>query len=180
MVLVRIHLPMQETQEMWVRFLGREDPLEEGMVIYFNILAWRIPWTEEPGRLQSMEPHRVGHDWARQAMHYHCNKLPQTEWFKQHKFILLLFRRSEVQNQFHWAKSGFFWSLWGENLFPRLIHPLLANWIPWLMAPSSVFKEGEHHFNLCSHHLLFLPNFCLPLSMRTLMITLRVHLDNPG
>ena len=55
MVLVRIHLPMQETQEMWVRFLGREDPLEEGMVIYFNILAWRIPWTEEPGRLQSME-----------------------------------------------------------------------------------------------------------------------------
>ena len=55
MVLVRIHLPMQETQEMWVRFLGWEDPLEEGMVIYFNILAWRIPWTEEPGRLQSME-----------------------------------------------------------------------------------------------------------------------------
>ena len=36
---------------MWVQFLGREDPLEEGMATYFSILAWRIPWTEEPGRL---------------------------------------------------------------------------------------------------------------------------------
>ena len=44
---------------MWVRFLGREDPLEEGMVIHYSILAWRIPWTEEPGRLQSMELQRV-------------------------------------------------------------------------------------------------------------------------
>ena len=42
---------MQETQ---VRFLGREDPLEKEMAIYSNILAWKIPWTEEPGGLQSM------------------------------------------------------------------------------------------------------------------------------
>ena len=53
---------MQETQEMWVRFLGREDPLEEGMVIHYSILAWRIPWTEEPGRLQSMELQKVEHN----------------------------------------------------------------------------------------------------------------------
>ena len=45
---------MQETQEMQVRCLGREDPLEEEMATHFNMLAWRIPWTEEPGRLQSM------------------------------------------------------------------------------------------------------------------------------
>ena len=38
---------------MWVRPLGWEDPLEEGMATHSNILAWRIPWTEEPGRLQS-------------------------------------------------------------------------------------------------------------------------------
>ena len=37
---------------MWVRSLGQEDPLEEGMATYSNILAWRIPWTEEPGALQ--------------------------------------------------------------------------------------------------------------------------------
>ena len=43
-------------QETWVQFLGREDPLEKEMAAYASILAWRIPWTEEPGRLwQSME-----------------------------------------------------------------------------------------------------------------------------
>ena len=45
---------MQETQEMWVRSLGREDPLEEGMATHSSLLAWRVSWTEEPGRLQSM------------------------------------------------------------------------------------------------------------------------------
>ena len=45
-----------------VLFLGQEDPLEEGMAIHSSILAWRILWTEEPGRLQSMGSHRVRHD----------------------------------------------------------------------------------------------------------------------
>ena len=40
--------------ETWVRFLGREDPLEEGMATHSSVLAWKIPWTEEPGGLQSM------------------------------------------------------------------------------------------------------------------------------
>ena len=54
----RIHPPaMQETQEMWVRSLGWEDALEEEMVTHTSILAWKIPWTEEPGKL----PSRVGH-----------------------------------------------------------------------------------------------------------------------
>ena len=62
MVLVRIHLPMQETQEMWVRFLGREDPLEEGMVTHSSILAGRIPWTEGLGGLKFVGSQRVRHD----------------------------------------------------------------------------------------------------------------------
>ena len=45
---------MQETQETWVQSLGQEDPLKEGMAIHFIILAWKIPWTEEPSKLQSM------------------------------------------------------------------------------------------------------------------------------
>ena len=52
---------MQETQ---VQSLGWEDPLEKEMATYSSILAWRIPWTEEPGRLQSMGLQRVGHDWV--------------------------------------------------------------------------------------------------------------------
>ena len=50
---------MQETQ---VRSLGREDPLEKGVATPSSVLAWRIPWTEEPSRLQSMGSQRVGHD----------------------------------------------------------------------------------------------------------------------
>ena len=49
-------------QEMEVRSLGQEDPLEKEMATPSNILAWRIPWTEEPGRLPSMGLQRVGHD----------------------------------------------------------------------------------------------------------------------
>ena len=49
-------------QENGVQPLGREDPLEKGMATHFSILAWRIPWTEEPGGLQSMGSRRVRHD----------------------------------------------------------------------------------------------------------------------
>ena len=49
-------------QETWVLSLGWEDPLEKGMATRSSILAWRIPWTEEPGRLQSMGLQRVRHD----------------------------------------------------------------------------------------------------------------------
>ena len=49
-------------RETWVRSLDWEDPLEEGMATHSSILTWRIPWTEEPGGLQSMGSQRVGHD----------------------------------------------------------------------------------------------------------------------
>ena len=49
--------------------LGREDPLEEGMATHSSILAWRIPWTEEPGGLQSVGPQRAGHDIATEHRH---------------------------------------------------------------------------------------------------------------
>ena len=48
--------------ETWVRSLGQEDPLEKEMATHSGILAWRIPWTEEPGGLQSTGSQRVGHD----------------------------------------------------------------------------------------------------------------------
>ena len=53
---------MQAPQETQVRSLGQKDPLEEGMATHSSILAWRIPWTEEPGGLQSIGSQRVGHD----------------------------------------------------------------------------------------------------------------------
>ena len=48
--------------ETWVQYLGQEDPLEKEMAIHSSFLAWGIPWTEEPGGLQSMGLQRVGHD----------------------------------------------------------------------------------------------------------------------
>ena len=59
-------LAMQET---WVQSLGWEDPLEKGTATHSSIVTWRIPWTEEPGRLQSMG----------------CKELHTTEWFSQHR-----------------------------------------------------------------------------------------------
>ena len=49
-------------QETWIQSLGQEDPLRKGMPTHSSILAWRIPWTEESGGLQSMGSRRVGHD----------------------------------------------------------------------------------------------------------------------
>ena len=57
--LVKNCLPMQETEQTWIQSLSWEDPLEKGIAALFSILSWRIPWTEEPGGLQSMGSHRV-------------------------------------------------------------------------------------------------------------------------
>ena len=51
-------------QNTWIRSLGREDTSEKGMATHSSILGWRIPWTEEPGGLQSMGSQRVGHNWS--------------------------------------------------------------------------------------------------------------------
>ena len=57
--MVKNLLAMKETQ---VQSLGQEDPLEKGMATHSSILAWKIPWTEEPGGLQFLGSQRVGHD----------------------------------------------------------------------------------------------------------------------
>ena len=53
---------IQELQESQIQSLGQEDPLEEDIATHSSILAWRIPWTEDPGGLQSIGSQRVGHD----------------------------------------------------------------------------------------------------------------------
>ena len=60
-------------QETWVWSLGWEDPLEKGMTTHSSILAWEIPWTEQPGWLQSIGLQRVGHYWATKHTHTHTH-----------------------------------------------------------------------------------------------------------
>ena len=59
-------------KEMWIPSLGWEDPLEKGMATHSSILAWRIPWTEEPGELQSMGLQRVRHDQVTDTFPFFC------------------------------------------------------------------------------------------------------------
>ena len=68
----RICLPLQEMQ---VQSFGQADPLEKEMAAHSRILAWKIPWTEEPGRLQSLGSQRVGHDWAGERNIFLCTFL---------------------------------------------------------------------------------------------------------
>ena len=63
---------MQETEETQVQSLGQEDPLEESIATLSSILARRIPWTEEPGRLESVGSQRVGHDSSDSLHHATC------------------------------------------------------------------------------------------------------------
>ena len=62
------HLPVK--QETWVQSLGQEDPLEKEMATHSSTAAWKIPWMEETGRLQSMGSQRIGHDWATSLVHW--------------------------------------------------------------------------------------------------------------
>ena len=62
-------------QETWVQFLGWEDPLEKEMAPHSSILAWKIPWTEEPCGLQSTGLQRVGHELAAKPQYYYSKCL---------------------------------------------------------------------------------------------------------
>ena len=63
-LVVKTHLPIQETKETWVRSLDQKDPLEEEMATHSSTLAWKIPWTQDRGGLQSMGSQTVGNDRA--------------------------------------------------------------------------------------------------------------------
>ena len=69
-------------QEIQVQFLGWKDSLEKGMATHSSILAWRIPWAEEPGGPQSMGSQRVKHDWVNNTFYCCHKKLPKAKWFK--------------------------------------------------------------------------------------------------
>ena len=79
---------MQETQDMWVRSLGWEDPLEEEMANYSSILAWKISWAEEPGGLRPWG-HRVRHSWVTNRTY---DNIEQSSLFLDKASFLMLFR----------------------------------------------------------------------------------------
>ena len=88
-------------QEMQFQSLGWEDPLEEEMATYSSILAWEIPWTEEPGRLQAMGLQRVGHDWVT-SLHF-TSTLKKTKINMYLKYLYIYWNQTDILS-FHIEK----------------------------------------------------------------------------
>ena len=82
--------------ETWVQSLGREDLLEKEMAIHSSTLAWKIPWTEEPDRLQSMGSQRVRHDWAT-SLSLSCLTLELPWWLSNENCSENLFNKLNLQ-----------------------------------------------------------------------------------
>ena len=130
------HLPTM--QETWVWFLGGEDPQEKEMATRSSILAWRIPWTEEPGELQSTGSQRVGHDWVTNTHTYNLNCHPSLA--------------SQVA---HWVKNSPAMQKTQETQVPSLsqedplekgiaTHSSILVWrIPWTEEPGELQSKGS-------------------------------------
>ena len=121
---------MQETLEMWVRSQGWEDPLEGGMATQSSVLAWRIPWTEEPGRPQSTGSQRVRQDWNDWA--------PSTVLLSTHHVLMMthsIYNLLKYLNVSITTKVQVWWSAfyWQENWeLEKWNHFTNATKVKWL------------------------------------------------
>ena len=129
------HLPAMRETRVWS--LGWEDPLEKGMATHSKTLAWKIPWTEEPSRLQSMGLKRVGHDWVTSLSYYKNAVAKDFFFFPEHIFFSLTFSG-------HWTLLSmgtfFVWFGWGW------LHPLTTRWAcdpPWPGCPVQIIGSDR-------------------------------------
>ena len=154
-------------QETWVWSLGQEDPLEKGMAARCNILAWRMPWIEEPGRLQFMGCQKVRHDWAVNTFS-HILWLWNTEWSRAKANRVLprectghskhLFPKTQ-ETTLHmditrWStpKSDwlYFLQLKMEKLYTVSKNKTgswlwLRSWTPYCQIQTEIEQSGENH-----------------------------------
>ena len=135
-------------QETWIQSLGWQDPLEKGMATHSRILAWRIPWTEEPGGLESRWSHRVGHGWGNLTSTQGGQKASQVAVVV--KNLLLTQETEETQ----------VWPLGGEDPLEEgmaTLSSILAWRIPWTEGTGGLQSMGsqriEHDWgNLACMH----------------------------
>ena len=128
----------QEMQEMWVRPLGQEDLLEEGMATHASVLAWRISWTVEPGRPEFIGLQRVGLDWIDWTHTHH--------WWQSHRFcsyyVTLLMYMIEGNAKF-WLRGS-------ENKDVTFFHP--SSWtsprLSSICGPLGLFGIYARIFDL--------------------------------
>ena len=116
-------------RKTWVQSLGWEDPLEKEMATHSSILAWRIPWTEEPGRLQSTGSQRIGHDWmtftAPLENDLEISYKTNIHLLYVHKISLLCFYLSEIKT-YAPTNSRF---IHKSQHYKQLKYPLTGEWV---------------------------------------------------
>ena len=110
---------------MLVRSLGQEDPLKKGMATHSSILAWRVPWTEEAGGLQSMGPHMIGHDWSDLAQHSYLSS------------YLLLYILNNNATTLHTSQEHYF----------HYILCTLGQWSPTFLVPGAGLVQDNFSMN---------------------------------
>ena len=137
--MVKNPLAMRET---WVRSLGREDPLEKGTVTHSNILAWRIPWTEELGGLQSRGLQRVRHNWSTFThVHTPMKKFTVKSWLVK---LQRLSRPTVCCLQAGDPGKPVVWFIWSRKTWEPKVPRAEGDWCPALSP-----RAGRARFFLC-------------------------------
>ena len=152
---------MQEPQETQIRSLGQEDPLEKEMATHSSILAWEIPWTEEPGGLQSMRSQRVRHDWGDWECTYtlwndHCSK------FRPYTLLMFILHPQELFiMQLEVCTPSSPWPTLPTLQFPSLlaITYLFSLWVYFHFGLSVLFLDPTYKWDHEIFVFLYLTNF---------------------
>ena len=119
-------------RETRVRSLGRKDPLEKEMATHFSILARKVSWTEDPGRLQSMGSQRVGHDWATSLHFTSCYHGVTVHLFPT-LYLVSTQRQIRTWVTCFFVYLFFFWPHSTWNLSSLTRH---QTWVPWIESQS--------------------------------------------
>ena len=137
--------------ESWVRSLGWEDPLEKGMATHSNLLAWRIPWTEEPGRLLSIGSQRVVHDWnwrdlaCTTKLKREINSLCHPHLLLPSIFPSIKVFSNELALRIRWPKYwNFSFSIRPSNEYSGLIS-FRIDWFDLLIVLGTLKSPLQHH-----------------------------------
>ena len=153
----------REASEMRVWNVGQEDPLEEGMATHSSILAWRTPWAEEPGRLQSMGSQRVRHNWESLA----CKQAEKSTEPKHFQKSLLIYFWNCIYLHQRWYLLLL--SLFWPTKFPTRWYQKPFWYWTWHCATT---EHGRHRVPLPTIHLPANQNLSQVTSPRRILIGL--------
>ena len=150
-------------QKTWVQSLGQEDPLEKEMATHSSILAWEIPWMEEPGGLQSTGSQRVGHDWATSLSFFHVSMSHVNIKPWRFSALSIFISKSKLTEWYAsdsdevWYKISFSINSWVKDLFHKcrkLVKMFrLKGKIVWLWGGASLdaLEKPSLNVTLCPH-----------------------------